>query len=51
MINKNESLLSRRLGRTRRSLRRNKGRRGISLHFSETVLKDNHLLESMEWLR
>jgi hypothetical protein len=51
MIKKKENLLSRRLGRTRRSLRRNKGRRGTSHPFLETFLKDNHILESTKWLR
>jgi hypothetical protein len=51
MINKKESLLSKRLARTIRSSRRNEGRREISLHFSDTFLKDNHILESIEWLR
>jgi hypothetical protein len=51
MISKKESLLSKRLGRTRGSSRRNIGRRETSLHFSERVLKDIHLLESIEWPR
>jgi hypothetical protein len=51
MINKKESLLSIRLERTIRSSIRNIGRRETSLHISETILKDNHLLESIEWLR
>jgi hypothetical protein len=46
MIKIKESLLSKELGKTIRSLRGNKGRRGTSHQFSETVLKDNHLLES-----
>jgi hypothetical protein len=46
-----EILLSRRLGRTRRSLGGNRGRRRTSHHFSETILKKNHLLESTKWLR
>jgi hypothetical protein len=38
-----------RLGMTRRrSSRKSKGRRGTNLPFSETVLKDRHLLESKE---
>jgi hypothetical protein len=41
MISKKASLLSIRLGRTRRSLIRNKGKRGTRLHFLEIVLKDN----------
>jgi hypothetical protein len=51
MISKKESLVSRRLGRTRRSLRRNRGGRGTSHPFSETFLKDSHILESIEWMR
>jgi hypothetical protein len=51
MIRKKERLPSRRLGRTRRSSIRNIGRRETSLHFSEIVLKDSHILESIEWLR
>jgi hypothetical protein len=39
-----KSLLFGRLGMTRRSSR-SKGRREINLPFSETVFKDNHLLE------
>jgi hypothetical protein len=50
MINKKESLLSKRLGRTRRSSRRNRGRRETNLHFSKTSLKENYLLESIQWL-
>jgi hypothetical protein len=48
MIRKKESLISRRFGRTRRSLRGNRGRRGTIHHFSETVLKDKKTLESLE---
>jgi hypothetical protein len=51
MIRKKEILPFRRLGRTRRSSRRNRGRIETSLHFSETVFKENHLLESIEWVR
>jgi hypothetical protein len=47
MINKKEILLYRRLGRTITSSRRNRGRRETSLHFSKTVLKENHILESI----
>jgi hypothetical protein len=46
MINIKEILLSRRIGRTRISLRRNRGRRGRSHPFLEIVLKENHILES-----
>jgi hypothetical protein len=51
MINKKERLLSRRIRRTRTSLRRNKGRRETRHPFLEAVLKENHILESMIWLR
>jgi len=51
MINKNKIPLSRRLGRTRRSLRKSRGRRETHITFSKTILKNNHLLESREWLR
>jgi hypothetical protein len=46
MISIKESLFSKDLGKTRRILRGNKGRRGTSHHFLEIVLKDNHILES-----
>jgi hypothetical protein len=46
MNSKEKSLLFRRLGMTRRGLRRNRGRRETSLPFSGTVLEDSHLLES-----
>jgi hypothetical protein len=46
MIRKNEILLSRRLGRTIISFRGNKGRRGTHHPFSETILKENHLLKN-----
>jgi hypothetical protein len=51
MSKKEKIPLSIRLGRTRRSSRKSRGRRETSLPFSETILKDNHLLESKEWLR
>jgi hypothetical protein len=51
MINIKEIQLSKNLGKTRRSSRWNKGRRGISHHSSEIVLRDNQLLESPEQLR
>jgi hypothetical protein len=46
MINIREILISKELGKTRIILRGNRSRRGTSHHFSETVLKDNHLLGS-----
>jgi hypothetical protein len=51
MNNKEKSLPFRRLGMTRRSLRKNRGRRETNLPFSEIVLKDNHRLESREWMK
>jgi hypothetical protein len=49
MNSKEKSLLFGRLGMTRRSLRKSRGRRETNLPFSETVLKDSHHLESREW--
>jgi hypothetical protein len=46
MNSKGKSLPFGRLGMTRRGLRRNRGRREVSLPFSETVLGDSHLLKS-----
>jgi hypothetical protein len=40
-----------RLGLTKRSLRKNKGRRETNLPFSKIVLKDIHCLESREWMK
>jgi hypothetical protein len=51
MISKKEILLSTRLRRTRRILRRNIDRRGTSDPFLETILMENHVLERKEWLR
>jgi hypothetical protein len=51
MNNRDKILPSRRLGKTRRSSRRNRGRRETSLPFSEIVLRDNHLLESLERMK
>jgi hypothetical protein len=42
MISKNKILLSKYLGKTRRSLRGSRGRRETNYHFLGTVLKDNH---------
>jgi hypothetical protein len=41
MISIRESLLSKEITRTRGSLRRSRGKRGTSHHFSEIVLKEN----------
>jgi hypothetical protein len=51
MNNREKNLPSRRLGKTRRSSRRNRGRRETSLPFLEIVLRDNHILESPERLK
>jgi hypothetical protein len=51
MINKNKSLLSKKLGKTRRSLRGSKGKRESNHHFSGTVLKDSQVLESLGRLK
>jgi hypothetical protein len=51
MNNREKILPSRRFGKTRRTSRRNRGRRETSLPFSEIVLKDNHLLESPKRLK
>jgi hypothetical protein len=48
---KERSLLSVRLGKTRRNSGWIKGRRELSHPFSETVLKENHLLESPRRLK
>jgi hypothetical protein len=45
MRSKEKILLFIRLGMTRRSLRKSRGRRETNLTFSETVVKDNHHLE------
>ena len=45
MSSKEKSPLSTRLGKTRRNSRWIKGRRELRQPFSETVLRDNHLLE------
>jgi hypothetical protein len=46
MNSKEKILPFRRLGMTRRSLRKSRGRRETNLPFSKIVLKDNHHLES-----
>jgi hypothetical protein len=51
MSNKEKSLPFRRLGMTKRSLRKNRGIRETNLPFSEIVLKGIHHLESREWLK
>jgi hypothetical protein len=48
MNSKGKNLPFRRLGITRRGLRKNRGRREESLPFSETVLGDSRLLKSLE---
>jgi hypothetical protein len=49
MNNKEKILPFGRLGLTKRSLRKSRGRRETNLPFSEIVLKDIHRLESREW--
>jgi hypothetical protein len=51
MNNRKKNLPFGRLGRTRRGLRRNRGRREASLPFSEIVLGNNQLLKSPEKLK
>jgi hypothetical protein len=46
MSSKEKSPLFRRLGMTRRSSRKSIGRRETNLPLLETVLKENHILES-----
>jgi hypothetical protein len=48
MININEDQLSKKLGKTRRKKYMNRGRRGLSHHSSEIILRDNQLLENPE---
>jgi hypothetical protein len=51
-MNRKENILPfGRLGMTRGSLRRNRGRKETNLPFSEIILKDIHHLESREWLK
>jgi hypothetical protein len=54
MNNEEKGLLFGRLGMIRRSSRKSRGRREMSLPFSEIVLRDNHPLESLgrlKWVR
>ena len=51
MNSKEKGLLFGRLGMIRRSSRKRRGRKETSLLFSETVLRDNHILESPERLK
>jgi hypothetical protein len=51
MNSKEKILPFRRLGMTRGSSRKSRGKRETSLPFSETFLRDNHLLESLERLK
>jgi hypothetical protein len=53
MISKERSLLSGRIGKTRINSRWIRGRRELNHPVSETILRDNHLLESLgrlKWL-
>jgi hypothetical protein len=51
MINKKQGQLSKNLGKTRRKSRWIRGRRELSHHSSEIILRDNQLLENPEQLR
>jgi hypothetical protein len=51
MISIKESLLSKELGKTRISLRGNRGRRGTCHPFSGIILKESQCLESPRWLK
>jgi hypothetical protein len=46
MINKNQGQLSKKFGKTKRNSRLIKGKRELSHHFSEIILRDNKLLEN-----
>jgi hypothetical protein len=48
MINIKEDQLSKNIGKTRRKTRWNRGRRGLSHHSSEIILRDNQLLKNPE---
>jgi hypothetical protein len=48
MINKNQGQLSKNLGKTKRSSRWIRGRREISHHSSEIILRASQLLENLE---
>jgi hypothetical protein len=51
MIIIKQGQLSKNIGKTRINIIWNRGRRGLSHHFSETILRDNHLLENPEQMR
>ena len=51
MSSREKSLPFRRLGTTRGSSRKSRGIRETNLPFLEIVLKENHCLESQEWLK
>jgi hypothetical protein len=48
MINKNKGQLSKNIGKKKRSSRWIRGRRELSHHSSEIILRDNQLLENLE---
>jgi hypothetical protein len=48
VINIKEGQFFKKLGKTRRKKRWNRGRRGLSHHSSEIILRDNQLLENPE---
>jgi hypothetical protein len=51
MIRKKQGQLSKKLGKTKRGARWNRGRRELRHHSSEIILRDNQLLESPERLK
>jgi hypothetical protein len=51
MINIKEGQFSKKLGKTRRKTTLNRGRRELSHHYSEKILKENQLLENPKCLR
>jgi hypothetical protein len=48
MINIKEGQLSKKIGKTRRKARWKRGRRGLSNHSLEIILRDNQLLKNPE---
>jgi hypothetical protein len=51
MIRKNQGQLSKNLGKKKRNSRWIKGRRELSHHSSEIILRENQLIENPEQLR
>jgi hypothetical protein len=50
MINKKQGQLTKNIGKTKRNSRWIRGRRELSHHSSEIILKDNQLLDNPEWI-